>query len=91
MDIRKLFKESNVLFEEKPKDKIPGGLADNKTTADVAKHHDVDEEQISKQLIKGINVEKEHTDDVAKAREVALDHLWEDPAYYDKLKTIEKN
>jgi hypothetical protein len=31
----------------------------------------------------------EHTDDKSKAKEIAMDHLYEDPKYYDKLKKIE--
>jgi len=86
MDVRKLFKESKVLLE---KDEIPGGLADGKTVADVAKYHDVEESQIQSEFAKGMKVELEHTTDKDKAKEIALDHLWEDPKYYTKLKTIE--
>jgi len=38
----------------------------------------------------GIKVEMEHTKDRAIAREIALDHLTEDPKYYSKLKKVEK-
>ena len=31
----------------------------------------------------------EHTDDKKVAFEIAKDHIFEDPKYYDKLKTIE--
>ena len=43
---------------------------------------DIDQEELKK----GIEVEKEHTDDPVKAEEIALDHLKEDPKYYTKLK-----
>lgn len=43
------------------------------------------------QLAKGIKVEQEHTEDMALAREIALDHLAEFPDYYDRLKKAEKN
>ena len=43
-------------------------------------------EDLIKQLTKGIKVEKEHTKDEIKAAEIALDHLKEDDKYYDKLK-----
>ena len=43
-------------------------------------------EDLIKQLEKGIKVEKEHTKDEIKAAEIALDHLKEDDKYYDKLK-----
>ena len=62
-------------------DKLPGGLADEKTPEDFD----------AKQLAKGLKVEMEHTDDRAVAREVAMDHLTEDSKYYDKLETIEKH
>jgi hypothetical protein len=40
-------------------------------------------------LVDGVFVELEHTDDPQKAREIAMDHLTEDPNYYIKLKKIE--
>lgn len=39
----------------------------------------------TEQLKKGIKTEKEHTKDVGIAAKIALDHLKEDPKYYDKL------
>lgn len=39
----------------------------------------------AEQLKKGIKTEKEHTKDVGIAAKIALDHLKEDPKYYDKL------
>ena len=41
------------------------------------------------QLDKGIKVELEHTGDRKVAREIALDHLGEDPHYYNKLAKAE--
>jgi len=43
--------------------------------------------QLKKQYRKGIEVEKEHKS--ADPRKIALDHLGEDPKYYDKLEKIE--
>jgi hypothetical protein len=37
------------------------------------------------QIKKGIEVEKEHTDDPKMALKIAMDHIKEDPKYYDKL------
>jgi len=88
MDIRKMFKESKVLLE---KDEIPGGLADGKSLEDIAKHHDVDVKDIEKEHKKGIEVEYEHTGDKDKSKEIASDHLWEDPKYYTKLIKMEKD
>jgi len=42
------------------------------------------------ELKMGIEVEQEHTDDVDKARKIALDHLAEFPTYYTELKKMEK-
>lgn len=52
----------------------------------LAKKHDVSVDELKKQLEKGIGVEHEHTKDDDKARKIALDHLEEDPRYYNKLK-----
>lgn len=60
-------------------DQMPGGLADDKSP------DDFDPEAV----LKGMKVELEHTDDRKIAVEIALDHLAEDPQYYDKLATIE--
>lgn len=38
-----------------------------------------------KQLRVGIEVEYEHTNDYNVSREIAMDHLTEDPQYYTKL------
>ena len=43
------------------------------------------------ELAEGTRVEMEHTVDPAIAREIALDHLAEDPAYYTHLRAIERH
>ncbi len=58
---------------------IPGGLAEGKKPADFQ----------SEALAAGTKVEMEHTDDPKVAREIAMDHLTEDPAYYTKLARME--
>lgn len=40
------------------------------------------------EISRGIRVELEHTNDWRVAREIAMDHLVEDPRYYRKLATI---
>ena len=60
-------------------EKIPGGLSSGKSPGDF----DADK------LKQGVKVELEHTTDVKIATEIAMDHLEEDPNYYDKLKKIE--
>ena len=62
-------------------DKIPGGLADKKTP------DEFDQEQ----LARGTRAEKEHTDDEQLAKEMAMDHLIQDPRYYDKIQKVEES
>ena len=85
-------------YEEIDEDSIPGGLAKGKTLIDLAKKWDSKgyydpkqfaEKYVKPQLLKGIKVEMEHTTDVRIATEIAMDHLWEDLKYYDKLDKIE--
>ena len=61
-------------------DKIPGGLADNVSPRRF-KESD---------LVDGMKVEFEHTNDLYIAREIAMDHLIEDPDYYKKLNMIHR-
>ena len=60
-------------------EKLKGGKADNKPDEDFDKE----------QLAAGIKVEREHTSDPDKAKEVAKDHLTEIPDYYKRLKVME--
>jgi hypothetical protein len=90
--------------ETKEENKLKGGLADTSNLYDLALKHVEDKsvkkqspERISKmlshltqQLIKGLKVEMEHSDDITVAKEIAMDHLAEDPNYYTKLKRIEE-
>ena len=54
---------------------IPGGQAAGKKPSDFD----------PRQLREGTREEMEHTTDPAIASEIAMDHLMEDPLYYDKL------
>lgn len=63
------------------KDKIPGGLADKKDPKDFD----------SRELDQGKEVESEHTSEPEIAEEIAMDHLSEDPKYYDKLEIMESD
>ena len=57
------------------------GRADNKG---------VTEKDVNRtELAMGIDMETEHTNDRSVAKEIALDHLSEDPIYYTKLKKME--
>jgi hypothetical protein len=70
-----------IIKTQSYKDKIPGGLADNKKPSDFSQS----------ELSLGISVELEHTSDRKIAEEIAMDHLTEDPKYYTKLKEIHKD
>jgi hypothetical protein len=59
------------------------------TLNDIAKKHNISVDTIVKDLKKGMKVEMEHTTDVNVAKEIAFDHLFEDPKYYDKLAKME--
>lgn len=58
---------------------------------DIRKKHNISYKKLMIQLSKGIKVEQEHTNDLALAREIALDHLNEFPDYYDRLDKAEKS
>jgi hypothetical protein len=70
-------------------EKLEGGLADGMSLGDIATKHKIDVEKLTKQFIKGVKVEMEHTKDKQMAKEIAMDHIFEDPKYYDKLSKIE--
>lgn len=61
------------------KDRIPGGLAAGKP----------DRDYVRDKLREGSAVEREHTNNPSIAKEIAKDHLEEDPEYYKKLKQVE--
>jgi hypothetical protein len=82
---------------------LKGGIADNKSLNDLVQKHAYDDStdstskekikkmlnHLKKQLEIGKRVESEHTNDVKKSTEIAMDHLSEDPNYYTKLKKAE--
>jgi len=61
------------------REQIPGGMASGRKPADFD----------AEQLRAGTKVEMEHTTNRWMAREIAMDHLVEDPHYYVKLKKME--
>lgn len=61
-------------------DHLSGGKADGRRP----------EEFDAKALAEGEKHEREHTQNPALAREIAMDHLAEDPRYYQKLRKVEK-
>ena len=85
-------KHSTIKGPVKPfrEDKIAGGLAKGLTLNDIAEKHGVSVDVMVAEFKKGIAVEMEHTTDREVAKEIALDHLFEDPKYYTKLSSVEK-
>ena len=77
-------------------DKVPGGLGDKLKGSmedqhkQLAKMHKVTVDEINAQVQKGVKVEMEHTNDEDIAHEIAMEHVYEDPKYYDKLSKIEE-
>jgi len=73
---------------------LKGGKADNMTLLDIAKkfnkkgYYDMDDmlKSLKKELHLGMKVELEHSKSRAMAKEIAMDHLSENPSYYTKLK-----
>lgn len=62
-----------------PLEALDGGRGDDRAP------NEFDREQVQR----GIRVELEHTDDKEMAAELAVDHLVEDPKYYDHLQEME--
>lgn len=75
--------EVKELEDEKEKvgDVLGGGLGDDKSP----------KEFDTQQIVMGVQVELEHTNDPMIAMEIAIDHLTEIPDYYTRLKKMEDN
>ena len=86
MEERRRFNEG-VIKEE---DSIPGGLAKGMTLNDIAEKHGVSVDILVAEFKKGIQTEMEHTTDKEMAKEITMDHLFEDPKYYTKLAKVEE-
>jgi hypothetical protein len=75
--------KKNKKLQKNPKcknEKLKGGRADC-----------IDDSFFNKKsLAKGIKIEMEHTKNKSIAKEIAKDHLLEDPKYYDKLQKFIK-
>ena len=72
-DIKKLIAP---IIQKAAADLLPGGTADNMPDSDFPK----------KEIALGVADEREHTNNDQIAKEIAKDHLQEDPAYYEKEK-----
>jgi len=67
-----------LMTKGEKQEKLKGGLGDNK--------EDIEFDEF--ELRRGMEHELEHTDDFEIAKEIAKDHLTEDPFYYDRLDSI---
>lgn len=88
--IKRLYQLSDELHSERLS--IPESKLLDKPTlsvVEIARKHKVDKKQIEDQLSKGIKIEMEHTKKYEVAKEIALDHLKEDPNYYTKLSSVD--
>lgn len=65
--------------------------AKTRSPEQIAAKHRVSVDRIHVQLRKGIAVEREHSKNDDVAYEIARDHLWERPDYYDKLAKLERS
>lgn len=75
--------------EMRESETLKGGKADKMNLNDIAQKHGVSLDKIAKAFLKGFDVELEHTNDKKKVNEIVMDHLSEDPNYYEKLKKVE--
>ena len=78
MEYKDYFSEFET--DDTSSNKLQGGVGDATSPSDVN----------PAELALGVQVEMEHTTDVRYAAEIAMDHLWEDIRYYDKLKEDER-
>jgi hypothetical protein len=63
----------------------------NPLSGGLAEEEDVESADVSlDELLRGIKVEMEHTEDPEAAKEIALDHLTEIPDYYTRLDEMEE-
>ena len=77
---QKVLKRKFDLDLDAYEDTIPGGYADGRHPR----------EFLLEQIVLGVEVELEHTDDPYLALEIALDHLSEEENYYTYLEDMEE-
>lgn len=81
--VSKNFKSVNIKGIKVESNEIKGGKADNLTVKDLAKKHKVSVDNIKKEIKIGVKIEKEHVGgDLSKAKEIAMDHVYEFSDYY---------
>jgi len=74
------YDEDDFCCEDDGEDIIHGGLGDNRKVTDFNIHD----------LMKGMEIEAEHTNDPRIAKEITEDHLTENDDYYDYLEDMER-
>ena len=67
------------------------GLSYGMRLEDIARKHNVKIEDLQKELDMGIEVEKEHDENLEIRKTIAMDHLVENPKYYTQLRAIHKD
>jgi hypothetical protein len=89
--IGKLYDKLNQLHSEKlslPEEQEKLLDKPTLTLRKLASKHHVLIQDLYQQLKKGIKVEMEHTNHPTVAKEIAMDHLDENPYYYDELRKV---
>ena len=79
MDYEEVEEDDDVILPHGLEDQLEGGIGDETDPATLD----------PKEYAMGEKVEMEHTNDPKLAREIARDHLTEDPKYYTHLKEME--
>lgn len=79
---KKELKKGKVKDIKVENEELIGGLADGMSVEDLAEKHGVEVRDIQRELEIGIEIELEHDHSPLKAKEVAMDHIFEFPDYY---------
>lgn len=66
-----------------------GDLKGHPSIEQIAKKHNIDPIQVISQIKKGYKLEKEHTNNIDMAIDIAIQHVNEFPTYYDELIKME--
>lgn len=74
---------------ESEKEEGHGDLKGHPSINQIAKKHNITPEQVISQIKKGYKLEKEHTNNIDMAIDIAMQHVNEFPTYYDKLIKME--
>lgn len=67
-----------------------GDLKGHPAIKEIAKKHNISIDKVISQVKKGYSLEKEHTNNIDMAVDIAIQHVDEIPDYYDRLINMEK-